>query len=85
MSAGPLRRAIGLAGLIALVPLLIQLAAGSVTPEDAAVRGLVVAAAVVVLGRTAQFVLTAQLRRMERRHDDEQAGPGATDSIERRR
>lgn len=85
MSAGPLRRAIGLAGLVALVPVLIQLASGSITPEDAAVRGLVVAAAVVVLGRATQFALTAQLRRMERREQDRQAGPGTNEPVERRR
>jgi hypothetical protein len=70
MSTGPLRRAIGLAGLLALAPVLLQLAAGSLTPQDAALRGLAVAATVVLLGRLAQRALILQLRRMERRQGD---------------
>ena len=70
MSTGPLRRAIGLLGLVALVPVLLQLATGVITPEDAAVRGSSIAVTVVVLGRVAQYVLVRLLRRVERRHDD---------------
>ena len=75
MSTGPLRRAIGLAGLVALAPVLLQLATGSITPEDAAVRGTVIAVTVVLLGRAASFVVERQLRRMERRAEDREAGP----------
>jgi hypothetical protein len=70
MSTGPLRRAIGLLGLLALVPVLLQLATGVITPEDAAIRGLTIAVTVVVLGRAAQYVLVRLLRRVERRRTD---------------
>lgn len=74
MSTGPLRRTIGLAGLLALVPVFWQLAAGTITPEDAAVRAGIVAVVVVVLGRLAQLVLRGLLRRMERRREDDPTG-----------
>jgi hypothetical protein len=70
MSAGPLRRTTGIVGLVALLPILVQLATGSMTPEDAAVRSLVVAIVVVLLGNVARVVLTQLLHRVERRQDD---------------
>jgi hypothetical protein len=80
MSAGPLRRAIGLLGLLALAPVLLQLALGTITPEDAALRALAIAVVVVGLGRLAQLVLTRLLHRVERRRSDDeverQAGHG---------
>lgn len=79
MSAGPLRRAIGLLGMLALAPVLLQLAVGSLTPEDAAVRALSIGLVVVVLGRAAQYVLTLLLRRMERRSSDRRGADGSPD------
>lgn len=71
MSTGPLRRAIGALGMLALVPVLLQLASGAITPEDAAVRGVAIAVVVVLLGRIAQAVLARLVRRFERRKGDE--------------
>lgn len=84
MSTGPLRRAIGVLGLLALAPVLLQLATGVVTPEDAAVRGVTIAVAVVVLGRVAQHVLVRLLRRVERRRSDQQESddPAAATEVE---
>jgi hypothetical protein len=67
MSAGPLRQTVAVLGLVGLVPILLQLAAGAITPEDAAVRGFAVALVVVGLGQVARLTLTGLLRRMERR------------------
>jgi hypothetical protein len=69
MSAGPLRRTTGIVGLVALLPVLFLLAAGSITPEDAALRALAIAAVVVLLGNVARVVLTHLLRRVERRRE----------------
>lgn len=74
MSVGPLRRTTGIVGLVALLPILLQLAAGTVTPEDAALRSVAVALVVVFLGRLARVVLTRLLRRVERRDEDRTAG-----------
>ncbi len=79
MSAGPLRRAIAVLGMLALAPVLLQLAMGTLTPEDAALRGLVIGVTVLLLGRLAQRVLVLLVRRFERRRpDDEPLGQGAT-------
>jgi hypothetical protein len=69
MSAGPLRRTTGIVGLVALLPVLVLLAAGTITPEDAALRALAIAAVVVLLGNAARVVLTHLLRRVERRRE----------------
>ena len=68
MSAGPLRRASGVLGLVALVPVLLQLAAGTLTPQDAALRAAVVGLVAVLLGNVARVVLTRTLHRVERHH-----------------
>jgi hypothetical protein len=65
MTAGPLRRIIGVLGLIALSPIALALATGTLGVEDAAVRALAVGAAVVVVGRIARTVLSATARRFE--------------------
>ncbi|WP_052668840.1 hypothetical protein [Nitriliruptor alkaliphilus] len=65
MSAGPLRRIIGVLGLLALVPIAISLATGSVAVEDAATRAVAVGVAVVIIGRVARVVLSATLRHFE--------------------
>jgi hypothetical protein len=65
VTAGPLRRIIGVLGLLALAPVALALATGTVAPEDAALRAVAVGASVVVLGRVAQAVLSATVRRFE--------------------
>jgi hypothetical protein len=80
MNVGPLRRTTGIVGLIAMLPILFQLAVGAITPEDAALRSVVVAAVVVLLGRAARAVLTGLLKRVERRAEDRVA-PGADQRV----
>lgn len=65
MSAGPLRRIIGVLGLLALAPIAISLATGSVAPEDAALRAVAVGVVVVAIGRVARAVLHATVRHVE--------------------
>lgn len=73
MSTGPLRRTIGAVGLVALIPVLLPLASGAITPEDAAVRSVVIGLVAVVLGRTARVVLRHLLGHIERREEDQEA------------
>lgn len=70
MSTGPLRRITGAIGLIALLPIALLLAAGSLTPEEAAVRALIVGVVTVVLGNLMRVVLSGLLARIERRASD---------------
>ncbi len=69
MNAGPLRRTTGTIGLIALTPVALMLALGMLSAEEAAVRAVIVALLVVVLGRLAQGTLLRMLHRVERTDD----------------
>jgi len=66
MSAGPLRRVAAVLGMVALLPVLLQLATGAITPEDAAIRAMAVGVVVIALGNLARLFLTGALRRVER-------------------
>jgi hypothetical protein len=80
VSAGPLRRVIGVLGLLALAPIAVALATGTVAPEDAALRAVAVGAAVVAVGRVARAVLSATVRRVEADVEDvDRADEGAGD------
>lgn len=68
MTAGPLRRTVGGLGLLAIVPIAIQLASGAIQPELAAQRATVVAVVAVVLGRVVTRCVAGTLRRVEREH-----------------
>ena len=83
MSTGPLRRAIGLAGLLALAPVLWHLASGTITPEDAAIRGAIIGVVTVLLGRGAQAILVRALRRVERRRTDGATAEPVSQTAER--
>lgn len=65
MSTGPLRRATGVVGLLALVPIVVQLAAGTLRPEAAALRAVIVAVVVVSVGHLLSLVVRSTLRRFE--------------------
>lgn len=78
MSAGPLRRVIGALGLLAMAPIAVALAMGTVAVEDAATRAVAVGIVVVAVGRLARVVLSATVRRVESgatvdRSDDQMA------------
>lgn len=70
MNIGPLRRITATVGLLALLPIAWLLANGALTPEEAAIRAIVVAVVVVVVGNTLRAILTRMLRRVERRSSD---------------
>ncbi|GGI06735.1 hypothetical protein [Egicoccus halophilus] len=67
MSAGPLRRTFAIGGMVTLLPILAMMASGAITPVDAALRALCVAAVVIALGNVTRLFLTRALRRVERR------------------
>lgn len=66
MSIGPLRRSTAALALLALAPLAAMLAAGSVTPVDAAWRGVVTVVTVLTLGRMASWGLSHAATAVER-------------------
>jgi hypothetical protein len=65
LSAGPLRRIIGIVGLLALSPVALGLATGTLAVEDAALRAVAVGTVVVLVGRLARVVLSATVRQVE--------------------
>lgn len=73
MNSGPLRRTTGTIGLIALSPVAAMLALGMLSAEEAAMRAVIVAVLVVVLGRMAQTALRGMLHRVEHSPDDDAA------------
>lgn len=70
MNVGPLRRITAALGLIALVPVTWLLITGALTPEEAAIRAVIVVIVVVALGNLMRAVLTRLLHRVERRAGD---------------
>lgn len=73
MMVGPLRRITAAIGLFALLPIAWLLAVGSLTPEEAAIRAIIVALVVVVIGNVLRTILTRMLWRVERRSADHDA------------
>ena len=67
MSVGPLRRLTAGVGLLALAPIAAMLIMDTLTPEAAALRALMIALAVLIVGNSARMVLTRLLRRVEKR------------------
>lgn len=81
MNTGPLRRTTGTIGLIALTPVAGMLALGMLTAQEAAVRAVIVAVLVLVLGRIAQMVLRGMINTVERDADRSAAvGPEGGDA-----
>ena len=72
MSIGPLRRLVGAVGLVGLVPLLGMLAAGVLSPQDAAFRALVMVGCLLVLGRFVSWGVSILATQVERA--DQEAG-----------
>jgi hypothetical protein len=71
MNVGPLRRITAAIGLIALVPITWLLIIGALTPEEAAIKAVIVVVVVVALGNVMRAVLTRLLHRVERRAGDQ--------------
>ena len=81
MSPGPLRRLMGMLGLMALAPTAIMLALEQIGPLDAALRGTATLVASTVVGRTAGWWVALIARGLER----PEAGDRTTDMPKRRR
>ena len=71
---GPVRRAAGMLGLLALAPTAIGLLSGTLTPADAAVRAAATMVAAVAVARLASWWLRSAVERPE----PEQAGEGSS-------
>ena len=67
MSVGPLRRLTAGVRLLAMAPIAAMLIMDTLTPEAAAMRALMIALAVLIVGNSARMVLTRLLRRVEKR------------------
>lgn len=68
MPVGPLRRLVGALGLVALIPLLVMVSLGALSPVDAAPRAMVMLLVLLVLGRLVSWgmeVLAAQVESVE--------------------
>jgi hypothetical protein len=66
MSAGPLRRATAIVGLLALAPIAGMILNGTLTAEQAALRAVLVVGAVLLVGNLARIVLEQLLHRVEK-------------------
>lgn len=66
MSAGPLRRITAVVGLLALAPIAGMILNGTLTPEEAALRAVLVVGAVLLVGNLARIVLEQLLHRVEK-------------------
>ncbi|MEX1163762.1 MAG: hypothetical protein WEB03_09285 [Nitriliruptor sp.] len=66
MTIGPLRRTIGVVGLIALAPLAWLLATGAVSPVDAATRAVLTVVALTLIGRIAGMGVDRMAASLER-------------------
>jgi hypothetical protein len=73
MSVGPLRRLAGTLGLLALAPTAAMLAAGLITPADAAMRAVVTLLGIMLIARIVGWWLALLAGNLERAGD--QAAP----------
>lgn len=74
MSVGPLRRLVGMLGLMSLVPTALMLGLGRVTPGTAAMRALATLVATMMIGRLAGWWVRSMARGYE--------GDGPSDATE---
>ena len=65
MSIGPLRRFVGVVGLVALVPMLLMVALGELSLVDAAMRAAVTVAVLLALGRFVSWGMGALASEVE--------------------
>ena len=66
MSPGPLRRTVGVLGLLALTPIAVLLLTGEISPVVAAQRAIVVLVLTILVGRVARSWLGSVAQRLER-------------------
>jgi hypothetical protein len=85
MSPGPLRRLVGMLGLLALAPTAAMLFLGRVTPAAAALRAVATLLAVMVVGRLAGWWVDQMARGYETSAGSAPAEPGEPEALPRRR
>lgn len=78
MTIGPLRRGVAFLGLLGLAPTGLHLVRGSIEPIDAAIRALVVLAAVMIVGRVISAVVRGAIATVERSADERQDAPSGS-------
>lgn len=69
MKAGPLRQGVAVLGLVALVPTMMNLALGKLSPGDAAVRAVITFAVVMLVGYVLRMALRFYVKTVERSQD----------------
>lgn len=79
MTVGPLRRLVGLLGLLALGPTAAMLAVGRITPADAAGRALATLIVTILVGRVAGWWVAQMARGYEL--DSTDAEPNAVGAV----
>lgn len=75
MSAGPIQRAMGAVGLIALAPTAVMLATDAITPADAAVRAVATVAGILVISRLVDLWFRSVAGSLERKAEQSQPTP----------
>lgn len=85
MKTGPLRRAAGTAGLLALLPVGVMLLTGALTVADAALRGGAIFVAVTGVGRVAGWWMAGLLRDFEKQSEAAETPTDAESPEGRRR
>ncbi len=70
MGSGPLRQAVAIAGLMALIPTMASVALGRLTPEVGAVRALATLVGAIVFGRVCAVVMRYYAHVVERARPD---------------
>lgn len=69
MKAGPLRQGVAVLGLVALVPTMMNLALGKLSPGDAAVRAVITFGVVMLVGYVLRMALRFYVKTVERSQD----------------
>ena len=83
LSPGPLRRITAAIGLLAMVPIAVMVLTAALTPQEAALRAVVLVLAVLLVGNLVRVIITQLLHRVERELPDvvaEHAMPAAATS-----
>ena len=80
LSPGPLRRITAAIGLLAMAPIAVMVLTAALTPQEAALRAVVLVLAVLLVGNLVRAIITQLLHRVERELPDvvaEHATPAA--------
>ena len=78
MSPGPLRRITAAIGLLAMAPIAMMMFTSALTPQEAAMRAVVLVLAVLLVGNLVRVIITQLLNRVERELPDVVEDAGAS-------